>query len=365
MGGWHPGQTIAVRKYSRQLSGNDSCAAVEADVILGWPRSLWARTLLRIVAVIAILAAFVALAGVRDLLASFDRRLLWAALALQPFFLSVFGCLTWRHAILVRQPPTPFGVTFVAVILAIGLNIVIPGRMSELVKPTYLRQHAGIPISNGLAAIVVERLGDAVVFGSIAIAVLAMNVAQFDWRLPVFVAIAGLATLFAIPWLERLVLAIANRLPFETLRTFVGGFFAHAVLQIRSGTVIKAMLLTAVAWSCNLSGVVMFLTLQPFEPLTLAQMAAVFAAVTFASSIPGLPGGFGAYEAAAVLVLTHFGYSINDAFVVGLTMHLSQLAIPALLTPIFIATRQIGLGELARDFAAEFKRPPDAERPRT
>lgn len=67
-----------------------------------------------------------------------------------------------------------------------------------------------------------------------------------------------------------------------------------------------------------------------------------------AGAIPGLPGGFGAYEAAAVLVLTGFGFTPEAAFTLGLTLHLGQIILGVLLAAAIAATESTGVAGLIK-----------------
>ena len=84
--------------------------------------------------------------------------------------LFVATCLNaYRHSLLVRAPPAPFYLCFIALLLAAGLNLIIPARLSELVKVSYLRQACGITLPSGITAIFVERLYDVLVVMTIAL----------------------------------------------------------------------------------------------------------------------------------------------------------------------------------------------------
>ena len=68
----------------------------------------------------------------------FNLRLLGIMAAVQPLVLLCLSMLALRLAILGRTPAAPFIPTFKAVMLAIGMNAIIPGRLAELLKPTFL-----------------------------------------------------------------------------------------------------------------------------------------------------------------------------------------------------------------------------------
>jgi len=47
----------------------------------------------------------------------------------------------------------PIYPAFKAIMLAIGMNAVLPGRIAELLKPTFLMKQIVLPMSAGLAAV--------------------------------------------------------------------------------------------------------------------------------------------------------------------------------------------------------------------
>ena len=61
--------------------------------------------------------------------------------------------------------------------------------------------------------------------------------------------------------------------------------------------------------------------------------------------IPALPGGFGLYEAAGVLVLQRYGFSIENALGLILSLHIAQIAISIAGTIVLILRGDITLHE--------------------
>jgi uncharacterized membrane protein YbhN (UPF0104 family) len=108
---------------------------------------------------------------------SLTLDLLAGALVVQPLVLVSLMAQAQRHAVLARTPPAPFWAAFRAVSLAQGLNVLVPGRLSEGLKATYLRQKAGVPLSDALAALVIERLLDLAILGAISVVVISSLIA--------------------------------------------------------------------------------------------------------------------------------------------------------------------------------------------
>ena len=82
--------------------------------------------------------------------------------------LFVATCLNaYRHSLLVRAS-APFYLCFIALLLAAGLNPIIPARLSELVK-AFICDKLVVLLYHGITAIFVERLYDVLVVMTIAL----------------------------------------------------------------------------------------------------------------------------------------------------------------------------------------------------
>ncbi len=89
---------------------------------------------LRALFALGVAAAFLLLTDLESLARHVDGRLLAAVLVAQgPLLLSIVF-VAQRHAILLRDPPVPLVLAFKSIVLALGLNLVVPGRLSDLVK---------------------------------------------------------------------------------------------------------------------------------------------------------------------------------------------------------------------------------------
>jgi hypothetical protein len=99
-----------------------------------------------------------------------DLRILGYIILLQPlaFMCAVF--LGKRYSVLLRSDEVRFGTAFKAVILSNGLNVVLPARLSELLKATYVNEKTGHSISKALSAVVLERIGDIIILLLLALA---------------------------------------------------------------------------------------------------------------------------------------------------------------------------------------------------
>lgn len=87
-------------------------------------------------------------------------ELFLAVAAVQSLFFAATCAVALRHSVLLGRDRVTFGVCLKALLLSAGINLITFGRISELVKLTYLRKNAGISFPTSGAALLVERLFD-------------------------------------------------------------------------------------------------------------------------------------------------------------------------------------------------------------
>jgi uncharacterized membrane protein YbhN (UPF0104 family) len=281
------------------------------------------------------------------LLGRVDQRILIAILAVQP----LVALNTWMGAIrlswLVGTPRIPVWQSAKAIVLSSGLNLVLPSRLGELAKATYLHEHAAVPVSVGLSAVVIERSLDLVVLGLIALAGIAILAFQASWAL-LLAALAVAGAMALLPLYGRILLTIAAILPWRPLRDFVTSSIQHALARFRERTVLKAFALGVVMWAGSVFNVSLFFVIAGGNPLDVAGGILVFLATTVGGAIPVLPGGFGTYEAGAVMVLKGYGYSFEEALVMGVALHASQVLIGALGAAVVFVNEHVGITAMLR-----------------
>jgi len=273
-----------------------------------------------------------------------------------PLLLSL-AAVTLRHAILVRTPRAPIWPTFKAVVLSVGLNLFLPGRISELLKATYLRDHARIALSKGMAAVFLERLIDLVIVGGLAI--LSSGFLVGEGTRPFWLVVGGIVSLVLLiltPYLPWLVKRFAPLLPWRPLRDFVERFFVHASSKVRGGQAMAALALGLVSWLAGAAAIVLFLQLAGSVPLSVGAALAIFVATTLGGAVAALPGGLGTYEAAAVLALTGFGYGFEEAVVLAFAMHAIQFVFTLPGALVILTVERIGVLSVWRDALVAFKK---------
>lgn len=301
----------------------------------------------RVVLVCAVLALLARQLGSGEHGLTLDSHFLVAVLLFQAPMLVGVLAYARRHAILVRTPPVPLRIALEAVLLSAMLNIVMPGRLSELVKATYLRKHIGVPMAHGLSAVLIERLLDVVIVGAIAatgVAALLRIESILVFLLPV---IAFLALLVMRPVAAALIMPLSRRT--GVAWNFLERQCRYIVEVVQGRIAVHALLLTIVSWLAHLAALYIFFKLVHTGSFSLTDVTLVFGAIVLAGAIPALPAGLGTFEAAVVLVLQNRGFEFNQALGIAVTLHIAELLPSAVLGPIVMLRRSMGIGEIARD----------------
>jgi len=284
-------------------------------------------------------------------------EMLVAGLVVQPIILCCYFVLSVRHVLLIGAPRIGLGVAIRAIVLSQGLNLVLPARLSELLKATYLRDHANVPLSSGVSAVVLERSVDVLIVAALG----ALGVIlYFDRGNFTSIAVLGLVLAVAILVLVRspgLVLRVVQALPSERLAGFLERTYLHFSAAAGTRAFWYALLLGGVAWGLSYINILVFVELAGSVPIGFSGALLVFILTTLGGAIPALPGGLGTYEGAAVAALRSLGYSFDEALMLSLVMHATQLILPFVMAVLIMFTERTGLSSLVADLrrSAAFK----------
>lgn len=281
--------------------------------------------------------------------AQLDGNVCLAGLVVQPIILCCFIVLAMRHVLLIGTPRIGLGVAFRAIVLSQGLNLVLPARLSELLKATYLRDHASVPLSSGVSAVVLERSVDVLIVAALSV----LGVIQYFDR-GNFASITALGCALAVAILilvrsPRLVLRGVHALPSERLAGFLERTYQHFSATAGTRVFWYALLLGGLGWGLSFINILVFLELAGRIPIGFSGALLVFILTTLGGAIPALPGGLGTYEAAAVIALRSLGYSFDEALVLSLAMHAAQLMLPFVMAVLIMLTERTGISSLVAD----------------
>lgn len=310
--------------------------------------SFWLRAGL----IVLFLSVLIAAGGGASVLANFDTRHLLSALYVQPIVLLGLFLQGVRHAVLIDQPGLSYLTATKAVALSQGLNLLLPARLSEVLKATYLRDRAKVPMSAGVSAVLLERTVDLIIVGLLGFGSLFFFAAMVSKALVwTFIVMAAIILCIAL-WGGGVILAFVRVLPWPR----IGGLVEHAYLHFASTLKKRGFFLGLglgfLIWGTSFLNVYLLLSIAGSPPLGMHGALLVFVCTTIGGAVPALPGGLGIYEAAAVFALTSLGYSFADALTLAVTIHGAQLVLPLLLALVVMLTERLGLSSLIKDLRA-------------
>lgn len=221
------------------------------------------------------------------------------------------------------------------------LVVVVPARLGEvaaiLVMEKYLKQKRG----PALMSIVVQRLFDLIMLGSLFLLVISSLAAQLPREVSAVVAIIviGLASL-AIYRMESLLTLVARwcmgtRLPFskrlrhKILRLLLQGRGWRRHLS-NTGLITSAVLLTGAKWLATVAALGVLL-MALYSPLGYQSALVAAVAYCFMAAVPlQTIGGIGLGEAGLTFLLAGMGVPVGVAAAMSLFVRLVLILFPAL-----------------------------------
>ncbi len=235
----------------------------------------------------------------------------------------------WKWHLLIRDrvPEAGYWAALRSVVAAMGLGLITPGRMGEMIRANFVG--CGDPLTLS-AAFLIDKGLNVVPLMLVAGALAHANVGAAA-GMPWWLATGVLLWLLLRPqpaqrWLQRVGPAAHTR----------RGRFLAAFAGARSATVLAATLLSCaiyalVCWQFGL----LLQALAPGAPWSAA--ASAFLAINIAGSLPFTPAGIGTREAGAVVALEPFGVPAAAAVNASLLLFVGNLVLPAIAGAWFLA----------------------------
>ena len=237
----------------------------------------------------------------------------------------------WR-ALLAPIAPLPYrrvlGYTYIGYLA----NNVLPARLGELYRSHALGEGEGVSRPTVLGTVVVERVVDTVMvvaIASLAVVVLSargvMSSAVLLGLAFVTLLVIGLGLGIAahrLPGADRVAAIVARRPRLLELGRRLRDGLAVAG---RPRTMAVALAFSALAWTASITTFLAAGQAIGVE-LTVAQGALLTSGVALVTIIPSGPGYLGTFELTVVGIATGFGIPPDDAFALGLLVHLVSLA---------------------------------------
>jgi len=235
-----------------------------------------------------------------------------------------------------------------ACLLGLSVNNVLPARLGEMAKAVYLRREASVSLGQALEMVFWERFFDLSALLCLGVVVAAL-MGQGLILYPLLAMVGGgWCFLLLLRLRPQAAHACLRWLPGERLRLFVGEMLGLFEARLRAGFLLRLAGWTGLSWCGFLLGSWLGLWLVAGFPADPTLVLTFFAVVTLGFALPAAPGGMGVYEASAVLALGWFGVDRDQAFAVGLALHMLQY-IPVTLAGLWVlASSGLSLSDLRR-----------------
>lgn len=291
---------------------------------------MYRGALLRLIAIAAVITAAVYLLASQlgaPSLSAHSLGLLGQAMALALLPLALVQVLmALRISVLLAQGTRAFWLALRAGLLAQGADLILPWRLSDVVKVTYIHIADSLPVARALSAVVSERVCDLVAVAFLGgVVVVAGSVGLSVWTIALVAAvgIGGMVLLWLFkPLWER----VAALLPGQRLPAFAQGMLDDLVTQLTSGSFIIALILGICAWSLTIFATHIFLgaalPLWDLPAPALIASATLLLAVTLGNIAAVLPASLGTFEAAAIIVLQGLGVPFEEALIIAVALHI-------------------------------------------
>jgi uncharacterized protein (TIRG00374 family) len=257
----------------------------------------------------------------------------WIAVMVVTAFVDVAARgVRWR-VLLAPIAPLPYrrviGYTYVGYLA----NNVLPARLGELYRSHALGEGEGISRTTVLGTVVVERVVDTVMVVAIAALAVVVLSARGVMSSAVLLGAAFVALLIIVlglgiaahrlPGAARVEALVAARPRLLELARRLRDGLAVAG---RPRTLGAAIGLSAVAWAAS-AGTFLAAGQAVGVELSLAQAALLTSGVALATIVPSGPGYLGTFELTAVGIAAGFGIGRDQAFAMGLLVHVVILAL--------------------------------------
>lgn len=285
--------------------------------------------LLKILLAAFFLLAFLIYIDIEILVNSFKNRNLVAASFFVIILTSGGLCIqSFRLKTLINSDNnhTSFPITFKAIALSTGLNLIFPARLSEFLKPIYLHDKIGLSISRGISITFLERSSDVIVFGVLSLVAISLNIETFQWYFFIIICVFLFLTISQFPRIKEPLCRIVDRV-FRTSKVsrILNDLFVEFNKLILEKKFWISLIYGIIIWGASAVVTIIFIMILGLGNKSIEIGIVLFVITTLAFMIPALPGGVGLFEAAGILVLKRYGYSIEEGLILTTVFHFSTI----------------------------------------
>lgn len=231
-------------------------------------------------------------------------------------------------------------------ILSCGLNFVLPGRLAELIKPTFLSEHANIGYAHLLAALTLEKLYDLQTIGLLIILLVAYHAVNSMMLLWLTIGVTSTVLLFLLPYMKPIINMFVRCVPTITLRTLITNSYNHSYEILKKRSPLPIFILSILAWLVMLMIFWCFVFLAAGIKLSLIHTVMLLVCAIVGGAVPLLPAGFGLFEAGAIYALSRAGFDFNHALGLAIGLHLTLIGVLPIMAYYYSLKYKTGVSKL-------------------
>ena len=241
---------------------------------------------------------------------------------------------TYRFGVLIRPiARVPLATLLLVANLGSALILLLPFRLGDLARPYLLKKEAGVAMSAGIGAAVVERVMDGVVITLIFfVSMIAQRVEIEDYLLQssFFVGVVFGALMIGIIlfWHFRVLIldmveSKTRFLPARASRILIGilnGFSDGLASVPNPGSFVRILASTVVYFSCSAMSV--YAVMVAFDmDLPVSAAFLLMCIIILGTMIPAGPSYLGTFQAAVAVGLAVFAVDADEAAAFGLVLY--------------------------------------------
>jgi len=301
--------------------------------------------------IIAILIYFfISKIDISNFLLKFNFNFFMAILIAQvPLFISIF-LTAYRHLYFVNNPNLNFSIALKAIIIGTGFNYILPGRISELLKATYIRDKCNIPLGIGVGSVFLERFTDLIVVAFLGLVSIIFFALDFNIYLALSILGISFLLIIVIIHYEAYILSMIQRIiKWKTLQDLIKNIFSHIHQQLNKEKLFYGLLQGITIWFFSALTVGVFMNIAGDLEFNTIAVITLLIGGAIGLAIPALPGGLGTFEAVAVVVMMKFGYDFDTALALAIGLRLSNMLLILPLALIISTKNGTGLYKLIND----------------
>ena len=210
-----------------------------------------------------------------------------------------------------------------------GMNYFLPLRSSDILKSTYLKKYHRVSISDSLSASIFEKILDLI---ALSILFLILVVAQFGHDSSIFLILISLfvCLMFFLIKKNKTTVAIIRKVFQGKAGDFIISLLNNFSIYAQGKYLLNSFVKTLLVWFLLVLGIFSFFVIATnFEVSNLILLYASIGAIV-GGMLVFLPGSFGTFEGAIILILHNNGldFNLSLSLALGLRISLMLISVP-------------------------------------